>query len=545
MARNEKKAITAVLACLLAIVMIAGCATQTPSTSPSTTEPTSTTTPASTSSAEKNSTHLTLSIALWEIDPDFVSSDDPMYMKIQKDLNIDINPILLTWDDYQTKINVWAASGSLPDAFAVDLVGSANYTKFIQNGLVKAMPDDMSAYPNLVPLYDQSDVQATKYEDQFYMVPRANLAVNNSKTNPSTGQRTIWYRKDWTQQLGLSVPTNVTEFVAFVKALKDGMSAENGITSYDVGFIADCISLMSAPGITSGAWVKGDDGNYMPGFFTGAYLESLKLMNRMYKDGLIDKDFPIEKTTDGLDKFATGKSVVCTYQCSGPHELINTFATPYEKTFPGKKGVDAFGILPPMTASDGKAYVYNSSSFWSETYINAKADEDKSDRILQLLDFCQSPEFDLFCGYGIEGVDFTRSGDDITITRPKDAEGNYVSIASLYKFQTGWSFLTTWAIGKPNYLKNPALSDEQKDWYTAALAEQVKGIPGPYLYEASLMSTPLKDAFKWDIGADVTKIITAADPVADYNAAIAKYKAAGFDAMIKEVNDGLKAQGIN
>ena len=566
MAFKAKRKITVTLCCLLAILMVAGCTAQTSSPSPSPAAQTSaaaasesttaaptpapaasesaTATPAATPVA-KNATHQVLSIALWDINPDFVTSNDAIYMAIQNALNVEIAPIVITWDDYQTKVNVWAASGSLPDAFAVDEVGSSNYTKFIQNGLLKELPDDMSSYPSLVPLYNQSDVQATKYNGKFYMVPRANQAVNNSPTQPSTTQRTIWYRKDWAQQLGLKTPTTQTEFVAFVKALKDGMKADNGITAYDVTFIADCISLMSAPGITKDAWVKGDDGNYAPGFFTSAYLEQLKLMNQMYKDGLIDKDFPIEKTTDGLDKFATGKAAVCNYQCGTPRELIDTFATPYEKTFPGKKGVDAFGILPPMTASDGNAYVYNSSSFWSETYINAKVDADKADRILQLLDYCASPVFDQMCKYGIEGKDYTGSGDNVTITRPKDDKGNFVSISSLYKFRAGWSALTTWAIGRIPYSSDATFNDAEKQWYKGALAEMVKGKPGPYSYEASLSSTPLKDAFKWDISADVTKVITAKDPVAAYNTAISKYKAAGFDAMIKEVNDGLKAKGVN
>ena len=56
----------------------------------------------------------------WDIqngfdDPD--AKDDTIFNDLQKKLNVTVNPVQITWNDWQEKAKVWAASGQLPDIF--------------------------------------------------------------------------------------------------------------------------------------------------------------------------------------------------------------------------------------------------------------------------------------------------------------------------------------------------------------------------------------------------------------------------------------------
>ena len=88
-----------------------------------------------------------ISIAVWNADAAFAGDD--VLSQIEEKLNIKITPVNVTWDDYLQKIPLWASSGSLPDVFIGDFRNSVSYPQWADQGVIKAIPEDLSAYPNL------------------------------------------------------------------------------------------------------------------------------------------------------------------------------------------------------------------------------------------------------------------------------------------------------------------------------------------------------------------------------------------------------------
>lgn len=77
-----------------------------------------------------------ISVALWGIQEGFDAANavnDTIFNDLCEKFNITINPVSVTWNDYQEKNKVWAASGSLPDLFCDALATDNNAGNYQRN----------------------------------------------------------------------------------------------------------------------------------------------------------------------------------------------------------------------------------------------------------------------------------------------------------------------------------------------------------------------------------------------------------------------------
>lgn len=550
------KNVKTVLAMLLAVVMIAaifaGCGGN-GGKDQNTTGPAVTTVQGSNEDASGSETadrvpaeKMKISVALWDMNLDYQNEQDVIYQKVQEKLNIELDPVVITWDDYHDKINVWAASGQLPDVFNIDAFGTRNFYGWVEGGIIKPLPSDLSAYPNAAKIFELPDVQSMKVDGKYWAFPRMNL----SKPDPFgwARSRVCYIRKDWMQKLNLAEPTTFDEFYNVLKAIQNGNPEGDGrkitgLVTYDLNFL-DFVMLAFMP-VEYNQWIKDEaDGKYKPAFFTADQLDALNALRKLYADGILDKDYAIQKVDEGLAKFSDGKAAAACYQLTGPYDFNVTFGEKFEKNFPEKKAVDSFGLLKNLKNEKyGKTFVFNLTSWWSEAYINGTVDDKKADRIMQTLDYFCSEEFLSYANWGIEGVDYKKEGDKYTITREKDEKGNFVPLSSKYKFLSGWPALGTWGLGYMGFddpTVDPKLAEMGKElwsWYpqNCTVPEQN--------FRAGFISTPLKDSFKMDLMADLNKIIIGKEPVeVMYKKIVDNYKAKGLDKMLEEVNQALAAE---
>ena len=101
----------------------------------------------------------------------------------------------MTWDDAEQKIQLWATNGQLPDLFAGDFVGKSFFTNWIEQGVIRALPDDLSAYPNLAEHMQMERAQAAARDGKFYMIPRTTYG----DISYSVLDRNVVYRWDLAQ----------------------------------------------------------------------------------------------------------------------------------------------------------------------------------------------------------------------------------------------------------------------------------------------------------------------------------------------------------
>ena len=505
-------------------------------------------TDAVTASPEPAGERTKLTIALWETNPDFLTGDDKVYRKVQDKLNIEIEPIVITWDDYKDKLNTWAASSELPDLFAIDAIGSKTFFNWADGEIIRALPTDFGKYPQLANLFKQPDIIATKYKDKFYALPRP--TGPNISPHMWAYSRACYIRTDWLKKLNIPMPETFPQFHDALKAIQAGDPEGNGkpvtgLVTYDTGFLA-FVTLAFCPA-SADSWIKDEtDGKIRQAFYTPSYVDALKALRSLYKDGILDKDFAIQKTEEGLAKFANGLAAAACFQLTSPlADYMGFFGNTFQKAFPNKKLAESIGFVPPLkNEKDGKRTVFTYPGFWSESYISAAVDDAKMDKILQLVDYTLSPEFLEIQRYGLEGVDFTKSGDKYTIIREKDATGTFIPLQDKYKFLAGFKFLGTWA--GDTLPEDPAVPADVNKICNDYLSWVPQNTVVPTVYfDPVFMSLPLKNEWTADIGADTIQIIIGKEPVEDmYKKVIDGYKAKGLDAMVDEVNAALAAKGI-
>lgn len=503
---------------------------------------------ASTESAIEYKKPVELSVALWSIGEALVDGQDEIRDTIYKKFNVTLKPMNITWSDYKNKVMVWAASSQLPDMFAYDAVGTSTYKDWAAQGIIKAIPEDLSKYPNVKRLLDDKNSEVYKYpakseNARFYAIPR----LNHQNADDWSCDNGIQIRKDWMENVGVTKdPDTMDEFIdLMVKFVKDdpdrdGKNDTIGLTCYNALYLRALI-MPFEPNYEG--WTKDprNPDKWIPGFMTENFLKAMKALNKLYKAGGLDKDFAILKGEEGEDKLANG--IAGAYSHDVTPATLYYLAGKYEKVNPGKKYEDVIKILHPIRSEDGKYYRNISDPYWSETYFNADIDDTKVDRGLALLDYFLSEEGYNLIHYGIEGKDFTKdSSGNVTLIPQKDASGRDVAIGARYPFTkvgffAEWSGTRQWTGASP-YPALQKMSKEQHDWLMANAVPKVSDLRIGYL------DTPSSSDAVVQLVDIIVKCTLSKDVEKTMQSEIDALKGNGFDLTIDETNAAITKAGI-
>lgn len=208
------------------------------------------------------------------------------------------------------------ASGDIPDFIVAGTL--SDVANLVDQGIVKPFTMDMIK-ENMAPYYDMCvgiDPSFFTYgtvDGELYGLPRLN----------ATGAAAIGaaIRADWLQNLGLKVPTTVTEltevFDKFTNGDPDGngqndtyaiTAGGNGTGNFQRLYFP---SIFGIYGVNPFYWTENAEGNLEFGFVSEGSKKALTLLADWYAKGYIDPEFvTTDHRTSGIDvayKFATGK----------------------------------------------------------------------------------------------------------------------------------------------------------------------------------------------------------------------------------------------
>jgi putative aldouronate transport system substrate-binding protein len=223
--------------------------------------------------------------------------------KVLEDENISVTFIPIPRAEETQALNNMLAAGSAPDicyTYSVELISHFGEL----GGLVDLSPyvdtllKDYDAFLGMDPgipgerlIYRMRDRQTGK----TYMIPGRYMY---------TASQNMFIRKDWLDKLGLPLPTTKEEYYDALIAFRDkdpGGVGKNRVVPFTMttdarwtaGIIVDPFidPYMSA----KERWINTAVERYvlLPG-----YKEGFRFLNKMYNDGLIDKDFPLYKTDE-------------------------------------------------------------------------------------------------------------------------------------------------------------------------------------------------------------------------------------------------------
>ncbi|MBJ6361148.1 extracellular solute-binding protein [Paenibacillus sp. GCM10012307] len=532
----KRTAMTGVALLLIAGIVLGGCGKD---------RDTNSAAGSSNSSASSSTTdsNLELSVAAWDIQTGFDNpnaKNDTIYNDLTAKFNVKIKPVQVTWNDWQDKAKVWAASSQLPDIFVNSLAtdNPGLYTTWAKQGVIKAIPDDLSAYPNLQKIFSLPSVQPLKVNGKFYMIPR----MSYDDSSDWVLDRPIRYRKDWAAQAGFtSEPESFDDFVKMTQAVMKQHPGIIGLSTNNQSYLLT-LFLGSFPELTNiKTWVKEND-KWIPAFASEKAYTGIEQLRSLYTDGILDKDIAIQKDADGVSKFLAGQS----FAVFGLGTMTDDKLASFTKANPGVSASNAIGYMNIWPAADGKRYTFVETPYWSETYFPSSLSDEKFERALKLMDYLASEEFAGLMANGIENVDYKiDNGKSVSLLKDNESLGEKYPITKNLAFLGTWNngFLYT---GKQVVSRNSemaALQQDQIDTYNKFKSEDT---PTPIDFNVFLLSTPAKDKLgSLKISDDIVKVILEkGDPITVWKNILKGYDSKGVQDAIKEVNAEAAKQGI-
>jgi len=334
-------------------------------------------------------------------------NDTACYKELEKRTGIHIEFNHPPVGQENDQLNLMIASNDLTDIIFwnwPNLPGGP--AKAIQDKTIIQLNDLINSYaPNLKKLMDENPEvkkQSTLDDGSFYMFPMVRLRKDRQEWFKTNGPQ---IRKDWLDNLGLQPPKTIDELYNVLKAFKTKDPNGNGqadelpfVASKDPGNSVK--NIASAWGILVGFY---NDNNVVKfGPLEPAFKDYVSTMNKWYKEGLIDPEFPV---TDGknFDAKITGNKGGFYYgTLSGSMGRFLTLMKDKSPKF------DIMGLTWPIGPA-GKAYTSNDD--YNKLVIGlGKAVSSKNKNIketIKWMDYFYSEEGSRLLNFGIEGESYT------------------------------------------------------------------------------------------------------------------------------------------
>ncbi len=333
--------------------------------------------------------------------------DHPMIKVLDEKFNVDLNIQWVPMANYQEKLNVLAASNEFPDVFTVL---PQEFNKWKNEGLFLDVQPVLNEYANLSQI-PQDVLSLMNPSGKVLGFPYYITQARDS----------LSVRKDWLEKLGLAEPQTLDEFYEAAKAFAErdpdgnGLADTSGFTFYLDAASHEFVGIeyiQAAFGLGN-KW-KEDGGKLIP-YQTQVeeWKQTLSFLKKAYEEGVLDKDFVVNKFGAPLEKLESNK---VGFAYANPNQYQNSLNA-IQKLVP-----DA--VIAPVTPPQGPTGLTGTATLemLNKIVVNAAIDPVKQKRILEILDYFLSEEGADFIKHGIEGVHYQ-----------KDEKGGFIKLEAADK----------------------------------------------------------------------------------------------------------------
>lgn len=250
----------------------------------------------------------------------FYSSQDwsklMLWKEYEKKSNIHVNWETASTDSLQEKRNLMLASGEYPDILFASAVPKADLLKYGKQGVFLKLNDLIDQYaPNFKKAMEEFPIikqGITMPDGNIYGLPT--IYDPNFK---SLRMGTPWIKKEWLDKVGLKEPTTIDEFYQVLKAFKEKDPNGNGKADEipwggGYGIIESINYLKGSFGLNNHGIANPnidlDEGTRKLSFVpaTDNYKQLLEFLNKLYKEGLMDKEIFTIKAHEFNSKVTNG-----------------------------------------------------------------------------------------------------------------------------------------------------------------------------------------------------------------------------------------------
>jgi putative aldouronate transport system substrate-binding protein len=325
--------------------------------------------------------------------------------------NVDVKYVAIPRNDVMTKYSMLIAGGETPT-----IMMEYDYPKVAQWANDGAMqPIDLEAFKAVAPAYyqamvDNNQLGYTDLNGKTYFVLSERPYYNTTFTYAS------FIRKDWLDQLGLTVPKTYEEYVKVVKAVQDAGLAENpiGLSLPTAAYVAN-FAFRNFP-VDEKEWAMHSSLG-TPSLSWEPTYRLLKRQNAEYNQGFFSKEYELEAadTSGGAGQWQTdfinGKKLIYGGYMSGNVAWLNAF---YEANPDAKLAVvNSYQVVEPGVADYPKIRADN--PFGMIVGFSSLATPNQLKAAWMLMEWMIQPENLFVLENGVEGVTYTLGADGLPV----------------------------------------------------------------------------------------------------------------------------------
>jgi len=467
---------------------------------------------------------------------------DVVKQAIERKLNVKIVPEMVDVQQYKTKLNLKMSSGDIPDVVRIDFAD--DFQKYAPLGAFVDLTDLINERdtPNILKEVPKEVFEQAKVNGKIYGIPY--------QGGPGAGYRwNLVLRTDYLQEIGAEVPRTLDEYYETLKKIKaakpdviplGGYTAQIGQVKYANNSFDN---VFGAFGVTPGFFTEKDGkfGNYD---IDPRMKEALAFLQKMYKEGLIDKEFATIKEEQLRAKLFGGKLFSWMGWWSTPNdydtqvetnELIRAKKLGADEKLPDQANepYKYLTLTGSLVGADGAAVAPMGAPFSQMTAISAKTKDPK--RVLRIIEDSLSQENQMLTVWGIEGEDYAIENGKMKVATdlldPKtkqDKNGNFRGVQS-YLFAPGLN-------GWPRYLESLPLRFSQSLDVAINNEHQITDA-------SNYLDSPTKVAKLVELNtmrdSVFTQIIMGGD-IAKFDQFVEKWKAQGGTQILNELEESFK-----
>ena len=338
---------------------------------------------------------------------------------INEKFNVKINATNYAYEDWDTMVNTAINGNNLTDTIQFNLKAynfGSTYESWVDFGMLKALPDNMSKWPHLKSMLDNiSNIDALKINGKLYGIPIANDISNPQK---DFSNFTYVYRRDWAKKIDEMYPDREPvyregdvytwdEFTRLCDAFNTNFKALSGMSQGSVlvdeewGFPSITNFYKDAPH----CYAKDSNGKAIANFAGEKYLAGLEVAKEFVSGKKIYSQDQFNFAANKANQLYLGGQAAILYD---NYSLANYIKL--RKLFKASQklvDLDDGTAFLKIKGPDGKFALEGTENWFSMTMFNADISDKKQEKILDILDYLLTEEGTRLAIYGKEGYDYS------------------------------------------------------------------------------------------------------------------------------------------
>ncbi|NHN31911.1 extracellular solute-binding protein [Paenibacillus agricola] len=400
------------------------------------------------------------------------------------------------------KLNVLMASGDTPDIIVIG--DKPTFGSFLQQGLLTPLDPLLDEVgPNIKGSLTPEQWKSASYDGKIYAIRTVTF------NTPTKG---LMARKDWLDAAGIKEPKTLDEFYAALKALKEkkpdavpfgGALAQGG---------GDLTSLEAIAGAFGQAVdYSATDGKVVYNPVTDDAKEFLTFANKLYSEGLLDKESLVNKNDNLKEKLVSGKAA------------MSTIGWPDAKTIDdalkSKEPNSKLVYIDPPTGKNGMSGVAKATST-TKYFVIPKFSKNAKEAI-KFLNKISEKEIIDYISFGEEGKHYNKKDGQFIAT--KEAES--------IRYRVYYNLFDTVELGTQR-MQQKGFAPYFEPTIKYSKYENVLDMVPP-IEAVDKKTKELLDLKK----EYYLKIISGALPLTAFDEYVSKWKKAGGEEVLKALND--------